>query len=214
MIDLPLTTRATVNHSSAALQKRRPKIRRDSTPAVTMGEMRETADDRTSGHIFPDYRGGSLVNLMASIMTACDGAASDVEPTYPEASLLPASRLAERPKLVLFIIDGLGYDFLAREGGGGVLLEHLRGRADLGVPLDYRERRHHFPDRARAAAARGDRLVHVARGAGLGHCGAALPAAGKPNHIPRTGRSTFDFRQHLFVRPDTDRVSHRVSATP
>ena len=72
----------------------------------------------------PDYRGGSIVNLMASIEAALGGA----NPAYPPLVLLPPSTLAGARSVVLLVIDGLGYNYLTRTGAGGALHRHLRGR--------------------------------------------------------------------------------------
>jgi predicted AlkP superfamily pyrophosphatase or phosphodiesterase len=69
----------------------------------------------------PDYRGGSLVNLMSSIVHAL-GATS---PYAPLASLSPASLSGAR-RLVLLVADGLGYRYLL--GKEGALRRHLCGR--------------------------------------------------------------------------------------
>lgn len=68
----------------------------------------------------PDYAGGSLVNLMASIVRACGGT-----PLHPELrNFAPGLRTfapAEPRNIVLLIVDGLGDSFLARHGAGGEL---------------------------------------------------------------------------------------------
>jgi len=76
-----------------------------------------------SGRVRPDYAGGSLVNLMASIVTACGG----TSPYAPARGLAPAS-LTNCTNLVLIVIDGLGDDYLTGHGTGGMLHSHLRGR--------------------------------------------------------------------------------------
>ena len=57
----------------------------------------------------PDYRGGSIVNLMASIMAARGGSSA-----YPALRLLPPDEIAGVTNLILLVIDGLGSDYLAR----------------------------------------------------------------------------------------------------
>ncbi len=66
--------------------------------------------------ILPRYEGGSLVNLMSSLMESRGARA-------PHATLdaLPASELAGARNVVLLIIDGLGDRYLARRGAGGAL---------------------------------------------------------------------------------------------
>lgn len=69
----------------------------------------------------PDYAGGGIVNLMASLLRA-QGADS----TLPEADCLPASRLGRRQ--VLLLLDGLGAEHLASAVPDGFLHKHLVGR--------------------------------------------------------------------------------------
>lgn len=57
----------------------------------------------------PDYSGGGLVNLMASIVEACGGRA-----LHP---CLSHCALGEPRNIVLLIVDGLGDHYLARRGG-------------------------------------------------------------------------------------------------
>jgi len=71
--------------------------------------------------ILPDYRGGSLVNLMSSIATAL-GAGS----AYPPLAALPPESLSGIRHLVLLVVDGLGYDYLLAHQGA--LRGHLRGQ--------------------------------------------------------------------------------------
>jgi hypothetical protein len=70
----------------------------------------------------PDYAGGGLANLIASIVEACGGT-----PRHPPLSLLPARELREARNIVLLLIDGLGDNYLGREGAGGALLARRRG---------------------------------------------------------------------------------------
>ncbi len=90
-----------------------------------MNERPATSDQRQSdsnGHIFPDYNGGSIVNLMASIAQA-KGATTG----YVQARDLPAEELAAYKNIVLVVWDGLGYDYLLEKGQGTILAENLRG---------------------------------------------------------------------------------------
>jgi hypothetical protein len=70
----------------------------------------------------PDYAGGGLANLIASIVEACGGT-----PRHASLAALPARELREARNIVLLLIDGLGDHFLRREGVGGALLAHRRG---------------------------------------------------------------------------------------
>jgi hypothetical protein len=71
----------------------------------------------------PDYHGGSIVNLTASLIAALGGE----ESVYPPLRQLPPAALQHSRNVVLLVIDGLGYDTLARVGAGGALRRGLRG---------------------------------------------------------------------------------------
>jgi hypothetical protein len=62
----------------------------------------------------PDYRGGSLVNLMASIIRSRGGRSP-----HAELRVLPASRLRPARKLVYLVLDGLGERQLQRHLAAG-----------------------------------------------------------------------------------------------
>lgn len=82
-----------------------------------------SGDERaTPDRVTPDYGGGSLLNLMASLETACGGT-----PVAPPAPLLPPDVLAGRRNVVLVVVDGLGARYLATQGAGSALARHLRG---------------------------------------------------------------------------------------
>jgi len=80
--------------------------------------------------VFPDYHGGSIVNLMCSILSAYGGQCGD----YPTLEQLPPAQLAETPNVVLLVVDGLGYDYLLRRGHGSVLHQHLLDRITSVAP--------------------------------------------------------------------------------
>ena len=67
----------------------------------------------------PDYAGACLVNLVASIVAARGG-----QPRHPPLQDLPLD--ARICNVVLFIIDGLGDNYLARRGAGSELTRHRR----------------------------------------------------------------------------------------
>jgi Type I phosphodiesterase / nucleotide pyrophosphatase len=71
--------------------------------------------------VLPDYAGGSLVNLVASVVAACGG-----KPRHPVLAALSAAELSEAENIVLVIIDGLGDNYLARRGAGGELARRKR----------------------------------------------------------------------------------------
>jgi hypothetical protein len=70
----------------------------------------------------PDYAGGGFTNLIASLVQACGGA-----PRHPTLTCLPPTELAAAGNLLLLIVDGLGDNYLRREGAGGTLLARRRG---------------------------------------------------------------------------------------
>jgi hypothetical protein len=69
----------------------------------------------------PDYEGGSIVNLMASIETAFGGRAG-----YPTLRDLAPGEIRGARNLVLLVVDGLGWRHLAQASGGGSLRRHTR----------------------------------------------------------------------------------------
>jgi hypothetical protein len=70
--------------------------------------------------VLPDYAGGSLVNLMASLVEACGGT--------PRHVLLKDFTIERKARnVILLVIDGLGDRFLARHGAGGELARRRRG---------------------------------------------------------------------------------------
>ena len=68
--------------------------------------------------MLPDYSGGSLVNLIASIVEACGSRALHAP--------LRNFRLEKAKNIVLVIIDGLGDNYLMRAGAGGELARRRR----------------------------------------------------------------------------------------
>ena len=70
----------------------------------------------------PDYHGGCLVNLVATISAACGA-----QPQHATLRLLPSERIAQARNIVFFLVDGLGYNYLRSASRGGALIEHLAG---------------------------------------------------------------------------------------
>ncbi|MDP1814557.1 MAG: alkaline phosphatase family protein [Leadbetterella sp.] len=70
----------------------------------------------------PDYRGGSIVNLMGSIKKAFGGSS-----LYGPLKGFDISGLAKK-NIVLIVIDGLGYEYLVKYGQDSFLRENLRGK--------------------------------------------------------------------------------------
>ena len=73
--------------------------------------------------IAPDYQGGSIANLMTSIVQALGGGESQ----YPPLRALAPSAIASR-NVVLFVIDGLGHENLIANGRDGALMRQLKDR--------------------------------------------------------------------------------------
>lgn len=71
----------------------------------------------------PDYHGGSIVNLMTSLVLGCGGEAD----IYPPLRDLPPEEVGERTHVVLLVVDGLGHRYLASRHDS-FLHAHLRGR--------------------------------------------------------------------------------------
>ena len=69
----------------------------------------------------PDYQQGSIVNLMSSIVTALGGE-SVLYPPLPEAE---KANLGDDRNVVLFVIDGLGYEYLTKKGQDSTLGQYL-----------------------------------------------------------------------------------------
>jgi hypothetical protein len=72
----------------------------------------------------PDYDGGSIVNLTASIAAAL-GAPAGAYPAVRSPGL--EQLLASRDRVVLIVVDGLGHGHLTRDYPGSSLCHHLRG---------------------------------------------------------------------------------------
>ena len=70
----------------------------------------------------PDYKGGGLVNLIASVVQGRGGASR-----HTPLALLPARELEPARNVVLVIVDGLGDNYLTRQGTGGELERRRRG---------------------------------------------------------------------------------------
>ena len=73
--------------------------------------------------VLPDYRGGGLLNLIASCAQSRGGASH-----HPVLAALPPSELAGARNVLLLLIDGLGYNYLTGRGAGGALASRLTSR--------------------------------------------------------------------------------------
>lgn len=72
--------------------------------------------------VMPNYKNGSIVNLMSSILRSY-GADS----LYNPLPFLPADELRQYRNVVLIVIDGLGNEFLSAHGGKSIFAEYSRG---------------------------------------------------------------------------------------
>jgi len=79
----------------------------------------------------PDYEKGSIVNLMSSIAAALGG-----KSRYEHLGILSPEELSRSTNVVLFVIDGMGYNYLARNGRGSVLRKNLRGKITSVFPTN------------------------------------------------------------------------------
>ena len=80
--------------------------------------------------IFPDYEGGSILNLMRSLGDACGAPPSPYAPLR-DAKVSPGGTAYN---IVLLVIDGLGYNYLQRHGKGGHLHARLQARLSSVFP--------------------------------------------------------------------------------
>lgn len=71
----------------------------------------------------PNYQNGSIVNLMSSVIQGFGG-----ESTYNPLKLLPPSELKDVKNVILFVIDGFGYEYLRRQTSPTVFHKHLKGK--------------------------------------------------------------------------------------
>ncbi len=79
---------------------------------------------------FPDYHGGSLVNLMSALLRGTSQVASD----YAATPLLPQSLIASAQHIVLCVIDGLGDQFLRAATNAAYLQAQRRGSLTSVLP--------------------------------------------------------------------------------
>ncbi len=71
----------------------------------------------------PDYRGGSIVNLMASI-----AGRFGCKTGYAQLKQLPSGDLRPYKKIILLVLDGLGYHYLQKHGGDDWLKTNLHSK--------------------------------------------------------------------------------------
>lgn len=78
--------------------------------------------ERPRDGVRPDYAGGGILNLVASLVQARGGPAE-----HPPLDLLSGAGLEGVTNLVLLVIDGLGDTWLRRHAPGGLLARHRLG---------------------------------------------------------------------------------------
>lgn len=71
----------------------------------------------------PDYHGGSIVNLMASLQKGLEGP----DHPYLPSALLPVGTVSAYSQVVLWVIDGLGFNYLRAHPQAACLNAHLQG---------------------------------------------------------------------------------------
>ena len=71
----------------------------------------------------PDYHGGSIVNLMASLQRGLDGPPH----AYPEHRLLSAETVRQHRQVLLWVIDGMGLNYLSAQSQAVHLKANLLG---------------------------------------------------------------------------------------
>jgi len=79
--------------------------------------------------VLPNYKQGSIVNLMSSI-----AGRFGLEMPYLELDLLRAEELAGSRNVVNIVIDGLGYEYLAQYCRDSLIFRHTRGKFTAGFP--------------------------------------------------------------------------------
>ncbi|MCK5025314.1 MAG: alkaline phosphatase family protein [Nanoarchaeota archaeon] len=71
--------------------------------------------------IYPDYNGGSIVNLTSSILESFDA-----QPLYPVLKEFKESKeLRDSSNVILLVLDGIGYEYLKKNGQDSILNKYL-----------------------------------------------------------------------------------------
>ncbi len=78
----------------------------------------------------PNYKNGSIVNLMQSILQSYDSKKnrSNTVSDYKQLQELPAEEITQAKNVIFLIVDGFGYEYLQRYGKKSIFAEHLRGK--------------------------------------------------------------------------------------
>lgn len=77
----------------------------------------------------PEYQRRSILNLISSI-----GITLGYRSKYKPLRLLDSSDLKDAKNIVLIIIDGLGYEFLMKNGKGTIFNENIKGKMTTTFP--------------------------------------------------------------------------------
>jgi len=73
--------------------------------------------------IKPNYKDGSIVNLMSTIIRARGGSSQ-----YNPLKLLKPAEIKDTKNIVLLVLDGFGIDLLKRHAKDSVFAKHMKGR--------------------------------------------------------------------------------------
>jgi len=79
----------------------------------------------------PNYKNGSIVNLMSSVEKALGG-----NPLYNTLPMLAPDEIKQYDTVVLLVIDGLGYEYIKKYGKSSVLWKNLRGKITSVFPSE------------------------------------------------------------------------------
>lgn len=79
--------------------------------------------------IKPNYKNGSIINLMSSIEKAFGG-----NPKYENLKILESSNIEKYDNVILLVLDGIGYDYVKKYGGEGIMLKSLKTKITTVFP--------------------------------------------------------------------------------
>lgn len=79
---------------------------------------------------FPNYKDGSIINLMASIQNAYGKRKSE----YGELKFLKSSEIKKFDNIIVLVIDGLGYDYVKKYGKKGIMARSLKEKITTVFP--------------------------------------------------------------------------------
>ena len=88
-----------------------------------------TVKMRKQKKVLPDYDGEGLINLMSSLEKGMGG-----KPIYPSLAMLKPSEIKNYKNIILLVLDGLGYNYILKKGGEGLIKNNLRGKLTTVFP--------------------------------------------------------------------------------